>query len=74
MSAGQFIRVKKWSWVHFFSRQQLTFTDVSVTEEQFRQYLDSGPGAGGNWDPKSISVSEIDIKAKNKSLIVQIKP
>lgn len=61
-----FIRVKIWSWKHFFLGQQTTATNLDATEQQVRDWIEKSTsrGGGGNYDPESLKC--IDRKVKER--------
>lgn len=63
-----FIHTRLWTWRTFFNGDMSIETELGVTEQQVRSYIDQQPsrGGNGNHDPQSLTTRVVKIK-KNKS-------
>lgn len=66
----KFIKVKTWSWHHFFSGDQAIHTSLDATEQQVRSWIGQMTcrGGNGNYDPKSLKCKEIKVKERRVTL------
>lgn len=65
-----FVKVKIWSWNHFFSGQHTIATTLSATEQQVRGWISqtTDRGGGGNYDPESLTCVERKVKSHRVTL------
>jgi hypothetical protein len=66
----KFIKVKVWSWKHFFSGQQAIATDLSATEQQVRSWIgqQTSRGGHGNYDPTTLTCKEMKVKERRTEI------
>jgi hypothetical protein len=64
------IKVKQWSWKHFFNGVQSIITKEEVTEQQVRSWIGQSTqrGGGGNYDTKSLTSKTIKVKERRTTI------
>ena len=67
----KFVKVKVWTWEHFFSGKKSIQTELDATEEDVRNHIekDTSLGGSGNYDKQSLKCEIVKIKANKVGLI-----
>lgn len=67
----KFVKVRFWTWEHFFSGEMGIQTKLDATEEQVRKYIErnTSRGGNGNYDQSSLKTGITKLKISKVNIV-----
>jgi hypothetical protein len=66
-----FAKFEQWTWHRFFLGELTIFTELGVSEDRVRAYIEASTvrGGSGNYDPDSLTHKVVKLKAKKVQVV-----